>query len=500
MIRHLLMVTLLILTSTSLINSQSYTITGEAKVGRGERTRGIINYDQGEYILQISMIILNENQKNTPIYLKMKNNTVAERNRIQVPFEHAYNYKTFSVNNKIYKFIYVKNKENRSLERKLIELDTDGKTLNAKDIDDFKIEEREDFPFQHLEISPDSNYILTVDIVDDNNKKKDFFLRYTIFDRKTNVIHSNDYIPSGDKSQQLTHCFSTSINNDGQAFILLKKYESWDEFKKIKKKPVANFEFKLLSIDLSENLKEYRIDNEGEFTYPKVFNFEDGTPVVVGEIHHNHRNDATTTGTIVMSLDESTDQFKTTKRFFTEKEKENLKLGYKNKKENKFIRTYDQYLAIGDKLTFAMTSSWHKEDKFYEESAFIHTIDRSGAEVDFMAIPRYYKSRHGSSPIILSLQNDKPSVLYVDFKKNLKKPIDTYKNYKRNRIGDKVLVYAYKDQDNSIVRKKVDLGEHDNKVLYLANNYKVDENRIAFPIEVKGKLFHSKVGILTIKL
>lgn len=504
-----------ILSFTCTAQSISYKASKGATTGRGEFPIQMISTNNDEHVVLTVEQSWNK-LKNHLSFFPAKG--APKHVEIGVPFDNTFGYDFVALDGKLYRFLLTKEKKTKKLYRTMVEYQTSGEIQNISMMDSIEYSAYKDMPAVRMIYSPDSSYILIADVIDHDDKKKDFVLRTTVLNRAMEIVNITEYKPTMKKSQKRIDCKALQISNDGTVYALhsvlgenaRRSKKNKNRPKSDKRKSIANYHFELTTIDLDGKIEHEKLDHNNEFSlHEKLYMVGQEKPIIVAQINDTKEDNATMIGLNVMVYDPTTKKYKSNPHIFSKEEWEQF--GYKSKIKGcggmrKHSALRDQVVTIDGKHYFFSERTFTEVDRngnkrAFMEEAVIFGIDNQGEIVDLVNIPKFCMTWFRNSASLLMNNNGKLAFLYHDSKRNNEKDLKDYEDFSAKSMfksKKRNLVCALID-DSSIERQF--LKDTDDLLAITGHHVKSADGSYYIPvldtpsITSKGKLYVYKINL-----
>lgn len=467
----------------------------------------LANGDDTYYHFYQPKIKKKKRDQNHLIHFDAKGN--ASYNVLSVPDDITYMFNFITMHRGNYVTAYAKDKASKSFKRSLLKISNDGKSTDRIELDQFDVKEYGDIPSELIAKSKNNMHLALVTVVDENEKNEELSVRILGLDESLNKKYSTVYRPKRKNSQELYHVIDVAINELGTVYFLMKVYgEKYKEKKKgAKGDIVANYHHVLIKVEEDGELKEHPLATDGSyFLNLKIFFDQANNPRVIGPARELIGQSEVTRGVHVHVYNSDKDSFDLNKNELSVEQKRTFGIGVKTK-FNKSISDYYGLLAShivdGDKMHIALERGYtfnqnqntgkyiNVQTWFVRESAIILTLDESGAIVEDLYIPKFYRSLI-NSPSSLTHHNKQPILVYMDYDENLNVSSNDYSDYEPKKISltyeKDHLVVAYK-VDNALAREKVPLKYDKKTTLAMHNSFVTEDGKfkviVLNPVKLK---------------
>lgn len=457
---------------TAMSQAQSIKVTKSKGVetGRGEFPIQLIRANENEKVLFTAEQSWNK-LKNHIVHIPADGKSYHEE--FGVPFDKTYGYDFVDVNNRLFRFLLTKEKKTKKLYRSMVEYNTIGEIQGIYMIDSIEYKAYKDMPAVRMRYSQDSSYLLIVDAIDSDDKKKDYILRTTVMDKNLEIQHITEYKPTRKKSQKTTDLSSIAIGNNGTVYALhqvigengrlSKKHKN--KSKSDPRKSIANYHFELTRITLDGKVTHDKIDHNHEFSnHESIFMADKDEPIIVLQINDTKEKDAVAIGLNVVTYDKAKNTLKSNPQIFSKSEWE--KFGYESKRKNcgglrKFGALNAQSVIINGELYFFSERIFYETDRngtrrSFAEEAVIFSVNEQGDITNIINVPKFSMSFFNQTNSLLTKAGNKIALLYHDSKRNKDKDLKDYKSFSaKSMFKNKTrnMVCAVADQNGNVSRK-----------------------------------------------
>lgn len=210
--------------------------------------------------------------RNSTISLKRFNKKLNLEKELELKADqkNIYYLNAMNIGNKVYVLSQEKDAKNDKLKYFLVPFDNSLKAGKPKKIAEFVFEKRSDEPEYMVNYSQDSSMTSFVFFLDNNSKKENFEMFVTVINKENEKVWDNKVRVN--KFQNVIQLLSSSVNNEGNVYLIMKEYEGEKakESKKVEKgddkidKPA--YEMKIYKLNgLEENKKEIKIALKNSF-------------------------------------------------------------------------------------------------------------------------------------------------------------------------------------------------------------------------------------------
>jgi len=385
---------------------------------------------------------------------------------VEYPEKYLYAARIFAIGNGLYQFAYKKDKKSRSLKQSLLQIREDGVAEIVKEVGQHEYNSYDDAPDVYYSHSPDSNYFGLIEVVDLDEKKQDYKLRATIFNRNLDVINSKEYDPQRSDSQRLTEYIDAQITNDGKLFLLQKKYgEKYSEAVKGSNSKKPNYILDVLSLGETGGFKQENIGTEKDFfMQPKIFLTADGIAFIASVLKAGPEKGAQSIGIKTYVYSNTNKKFSSNKYLFDDKLKSQTS-GTTNSLRHVGGNFYGvNNLAISDdnnisftienKYSYSVFMHNNYVTKYISESAVIFTATNEGKIIHNTFIPKYHSNDFGFIPAMLHKKGNQEYLIYQDLEKNLENSTESFPDLSGGFLAmfeNSIMVVAY-EEENKIKR------------------------------------------------
>lgn len=341
---------------------------------------------------------------------------------------------------------HTKDSKSRSLKVDCCHLNKDGSTSVCKEIERFPLSKTADVPYENVYQSKSKKHTAIVHTLDEGLENRKFKISISLLDENSNLVNSTEFAPNETNGQILFNNDGGALAEDGTYYQLILSLSSAEKNKNMAK---SNYTLKVLAIGQTGESEMYDLDTGGSFmNTPKIFINSNNKPLVVVNPLRKEDKSELVTGIDVHLFDKEAGAFKRVRNTFTEDQITKYGIGdwgkYRKNKTD-WYRVQDSYIADGDKLHFFMernyvySSSYNNgkqmvyEHWFHHEAAVVYTINQDGKIVNEYYVPKFYRNRY-PGPALLQLRKGEPSLLYLDYAKNIEVDSDDYRDYVPNKV------------------------------------------------------------------
>lgn len=467
-----------------------------------EQATKLIKTQDGSFYLHTTPLV---GKKQTTKLIHFKEKGEPSKVEVEHPKDFFFGSEIFSIDNKLYQVIYNKDKKTRSLKSKIIAIDKNGNSTVAKELGEHEYSSYDDAPTNRIYFSPDSSYIAIIDLVDINEKKLDYKLRATILNDQLEVVNKKNYTPKRSDSQRLTHLFTANINNEGNLYMIQKRYgEKYSETKKGPNGKVANFTLEVLTLGTSGELKTESLDTKDQFFLaPAVFFTSTGNPFIACDIKENSKGGAKTLGIRSYIYSTTANKFTAKEYLFDNALREKMAGTNKNMVSagGDFYVIDAQAISSDNEISFLLENKYKFTttqnagrtvtyvDNYVSESAVILRATNEGEITKTTFIPKYHINQSGFSPSMLQKINGNEYLLYHDLEKNLENDTDSFDDYGGGLLiamKASIMVVGHED-GGRLKRSQIKMKEIKYRA-FLNNLYLRNGENIVIPIITSEKL------------
>ncbi len=325
---------------------------------------------------------------------------------------------------------------------------------------------KSDLPKQEVVYSPDSSYILTLTSQDDDNSKRDFVLDVVLIDSSVNVTQM-DRITKKDKGQLKYDIINGVVNNDGEAYVLVKKKKNFKKKFSLKEdgEKVPNDIYQLFKFK-GDSHEVINVEGIDDFTgQAKVYINDSGEIIVVSSILEKDKLNSSLIGWNVEILNDSANDFKSIRSFISKEDFEYW--GFKKgKPKYKYLDDFHlskQIITIGNSYYFLA----ERRGSFDNGNVWVNTsktamILKVSPEIDKIEVsyvPKNAPSGFVHRESVITQFDQRVYLIYNDYKRNLDKDIWELKGFEENgklfKSNKVAACYAYLNDQDEIVRREL---------------------------------------------
>ena len=400
---------------------------------------------------------------------------------IEFPKEKGTQPKFISVDDKILSFCYIKDKKKRALDLYCNFYNDRGSIKTSKVIYTVTYADYEDEPLLRVSLSDNKDYVLVLNIFDNNDKKKDLIINGLVFDKDINQLSKFTHKKDKNRSQKLNGLNDFDISNEGIVHMLMMEYNDKlkDEVKKNGVK-VPNYFYTLYSYNLDGTHSHDDILFKDYFPiHTALFLNADQEPNVIMDLREKPNSQELCIG--FQTLIKKNDGILTKHRYMFD-QSDFSAMGMVDKYNSKFFE-FGNFLILDDAIHFVYQSVFfvtkRSGEMIYRErvsgSSVVFDLTNDGEIVDYTFIPKFNVTGVNGRSCKLMPYRNSYAMLYIDRTKNLERDLSEFRKYSSKMVLSKKTskVLAYRNENNVLERKE--LKKLKDYYLYL-HNYSLDKD------------------------
>jgi hypothetical protein len=429
--------------------------------------------------------------------------------------EDALNF--YNMKTKIGLLSMLKDKKSDLLTYKFTPVNLDGKVEKFITLGKFKFEKSKDEPTYNFTQSQDSSKSLFSFYVDNNDDELKLQVFLSVIDNDFKEVWNKKV--SLKRPQEVIEILSAVVNNDGNAYLLIKEFEGdkAKESKKTKKDERPAYKLKLIKVSgkAEETDKEFVLDIKNDFVVSAAMKvLQNGEIAVLGMFSTTKKK--YTNGVFSLKINAADSIYNISKKEFSEevlaalneedetsshKDQEGLKeefkfldLSYKKDGSAMVIleENYEYTVSNYRGRAGSFGGSYSYTTYYVTKDVITLRLSPGGVVEKIHVIPkrqRFADINSYNSSLIMSTEEG-TYIIFNDDKDNLAKPMGSKVKY-ISSMGDCVATSIFIDRNDKVTRTPL-FSKEDTKAVFMpALSKRIGDKKVFFVAQKYGSLFSS---------